>query len=372
MAKDDGPTLTRRALNRATLARQDLLARTDRPVLAMVEHLVGLQAQTPHTAYTGLWSRLIDFDPHVLGRALEERAVVRMALMRSTIHLVTAADAWGLRTLLQPRVASMFRGQFARALDGVDRAAVVADGRAFVETEPRTFKQLGDHLLQTWPGVPRLAMENLVRAEVPLVQVPPRGVWGKSGLAAHTSLDVWLRPESGPAISVEGLVRRYLGAFGPASVMDAQAWCGLTRLREVFDRLRPELVMFRDDGGRELFDLPDAPRPDPAIPSPVRYLYDYDNILLSHADRTRMFHPGGTRPVDTRDNEPLSAFLVDGLVSGLWRVRREKGRASLVLDPMVRLAPADAAALEEEGDRLLAFLTDGTGDREFRIEPWDR
>jgi hypothetical protein len=290
-----------------------------------------------------------------------------MALMRSTIHMVVAADAWGMRTLLQPRVASMFRGQFARDLDGVDHAAVVAEGRAFVETAPRTFKQLGDHLLQTWPGVPRMAMENLVRAEVPLVQVPPRAVWGKSGLAAHTSLEVWLGPDPLPAMTVDALVRRYLGAFGPASVMDAQTWCGLTRLREVFDRLRPELVTFRDEGGRELFDLPDAPRPDPDTPAPPRFLYDYENLLLSYADRSRAIAPALTSGFAARTQESLSTFTLDGFVAGLWAIKRERGKATLELRPLERLSSGDVTALSEEGVALLAFVAPDGSDHDIRI-----
>ena len=239
-----------------------------------IERLVGLQAQTPHTAYVGLWDRLDGFQPADLGDRLVDRSVVRLALMRGTIHMVTARDAWSLRPLVQPVLDRVQKGQFGKRLVGVDADEVVAMGRAFVDEQPRTFKALGDHLLTRWPDRDRFALEQTVRTAVPLVQVPPRGLWGRSGPIAHTSIEAWLGDRPPATMTLDGMVRRYLGAFGPASVMDAQAWCGLTRLSEVFDRLRPELLVLRDDDRRELFDLPDAPRPDPddagAATLPVR------------------------------------------------------------------------------------------------------
>ena len=232
-----------------------------------------------------------------LSDLIVERRAVRMALMRSTIHLVTARDAWGLRALLQPVLARMHQGQFGRRLDGIDRAALVDMGRAFMDEQPRTFKALGDHLLTRWPDRDRLAMEMTIRTDVPLVQVPPRGLWGRSGPVAHTSIEAWLGEPPAEQLTLDDMVRRYLGAFGPASVMDAQAWCGLTKLREVFERLRPELVVFSDEAGRELFDLPEAPRPDPDTPAPPRFLYDYENLLLSYADRSRAISPDVIRSV---------------------------------------------------------------------------
>ena len=233
------PVLTRKALNRATLARQSLLERSSRPVPEMIERLVGLQAQTPHTAYVGLWTRLVDFRPEQLADRLVDRSVVRLALLRSTIHLVTARDAWQIRRLVQPVLDRGLRGQFGRRLEGIEMDELVARGRAFVDAEPRTFKALGDHLLERWPDRDRMALEQTVRATVTLIQVPPRGLWGRSGPVAHTSIETWLGSAPAGALSLDDLVVRYLEVFGPASVMDAQTWCGLTRLREVFERLDP-------------------------------------------------------------------------------------------------------------------------------------
>ena len=360
--------LTRRALNRATLARQMLLERSDATVPAAIEHLVGLQAQTPHTAYVGLWTRLAEFRPELLADRLVDRSVVRLALMRGTIHMVTARDAWQLRALVQPVLDRVQASQFGRRLEGIDPADLVADGRAFVDQEPRTFKQLGDHLLERWPDRDRMAMEQAIRAAVPLIQVPPRGLWGRSGPIAHTSIEAWLGEPPKEMLTLDAMVLRYLGAFGPASVMDAQAWCGLTKLSLVFERLRPQLVAFHDERGREVFDLPNAPRPDPDTPAPPRFLYDYENMLLSYADRSRVIDPEEVARIEVRPNESISTFLVDGRVSGTWKVGREKDHATLVIKPIRHLAAADLAALSDEGAALLRFVVAEASDRDVRIE----
>ena len=162
------------------------------------------------------------------------------------------------------------------------------------------------------------------------------------------------------------MVTRYLAAFGPASVMDAQAWCGLTKLSGVFERLRPELVTFRDEGGRELFDLPDAPRPDPDTTAPPRFLYDFENMLLSYADRSRAIDPEIVRGFE-RTQESLSTFTLDGFVAGIWGVQRERGRATLTITPLGQLSKAHATALTDEGSGLLAFLAADATDRDIRF-----
>lgn len=365
-----GDRIGQRALNRATLARQLLLERSTASIPDTIEHLVGLQAQTPHTAYTGLWTRLEGFRPEHLSVLLVERRVVRLALMRGTIHMVTARDAWGLRPLVQPVLDRVQTGQFGKRLVGVDRDEVVAMGRAFVDAEPRTFKALGDHLLTRWPDRDRFGLEQQVRTAVPLIQVPPRGLWGRSGPIAHTSIEAWLGEPPAELPDLDMLVLRYLRSFGPASVMDIQAWCGLTRLSEVVDRLRPRLVTFRDDTGRELFDLPEAPRPDADVPAPPRFLYDFENLLLSYTDRTRAITREVARLAAPVTQEPISTFTVDGFVAGTWRVGRERsgGEAHLALRPLAPLTKQAKTALLEEGEALLAFLAPGGVTREVRIE----
>jgi hypothetical protein len=369
MSRSDraGDVLNRRALNRATLSRQLLLERSTMSVASTLEHLVGMQAQTPHTAYVGLWGRLEGFSPEQLSELLIDRSAVRLALMRGTIHLVVARDAWGLRPLVQPILDRVQRSQFGKRLDGVDMDEVVAMGRTFVEQQPRTFKAIGDHLLTRWPDRDRAGLEQAVRAGVALIQVPPRGVWGRSGPIAHTSIEAWLGDAPQDLPSIDAVIRRYLGAFGPATVMDAQAWIGLTRLGEVFDRLRPELMTFRDERGRELFDLPEAPRPDPDTPAPPRLLYDFENILLSYADRSRVLPPELTRGLDSRTQESLSTFTLDGFVAGRWGIRRAGRTATLVLTPVDAVSKPDRLALTAEGEGLLRFAAAEAANHEVRF-----
>src|SRR3954468_5673407 len=348
-------------LNRALLARQLLLNREPRDPLDAIEHLVGLQAQEPLDPYTALWCRIDGFDPRRLATALEDRSVVRIALQRSTIHLVTAEDALPLRPALQIVQERALNGTFGPALDGLGLDRVAADGRKLVEERPRAFGELGKELAQTYEGRDPLALAIAVRSSVALVQPPPRGVWGKGGRALHTSIEAWLGEPPGPAITLEGLVVRYLAAFGPATVKDAQVWCGLTRLAEVFDRLRPRLMTFEDEHGAELFDLPDAPRPPADTPAPPRFLPQFDNVLLSHADRSRIV-PDGIGERIHRQFGHWSPLLVDGRLRGTWELTRDGG-ATLSIELGDKLSKAERAEVEEEGARLLVFAAGGGGIR---------
>ena len=351
--------LSRRALNRATLERQLLLARSAMPVTDAVEHLVGVQAQTPHTWYVGLWSRLAGLDPDAVGELLQRRELVRVALMRSTLHLVTPDDVAVLRPWVQPVLdRDLFRNQLhGKPIADVDVAAVVAAGRAALAAGAMTNRQLGEALAPNWPDCPPATLVYAVRNQVPLVQVPPRAVWGRSGPIAHTTADAWLGDAPDAHADPATIIRRYLGAFGPASIRDMQAWSGLTKLREVVDPLRPSLVTFRDMQGVELFDLPDAPRPDEATPAPPRFLYDFDNVLLSYADRSRIVTDAHTEGFQQRGAIP-QAVLIDGFTAGDWVVERgDDGGASLT----IRLfdesdAQRDGAALHEEASALLRLL----------------
>ena len=359
--------LGRRALNRATLARQMLLRRAELSVPEVVEVLVGLQAQTPHSWYAGLWTRLEGVEPEAVGKQLDERRLVRMALMRSTIHLVTAEDCLTLRPVVQPVIERSVRGQFGRRLEGLEREEVADAARALLEESPRTFSELARLLDERFPGRDAFAMGQAVRAWVPLVQVPPRGVWGKSGRAFHTSIEAWLGQVPLPDTSPDELVLRYLEAFGPATVKDVQTWSGLTRLREVIDRLRPRLVAFCDEHGAELFDLPDAPRPDPDTPAPPRFLYDYDNLLLSHADRSRVITGEYYEQGFTRDGPMPSIVLLDGFTGATWKIERYHGTATLIIRPFERLSDEDTESLTEEGARLLSFAAADAGARDVQF-----
>jgi hypothetical protein len=383
--------LSVRAVNRALLARQLLLERQVLPaagpertaqVVQTIEHLVGLQAQAPFPPYYGLHSRLDGFLPEDLAALITDRSVVRIALMRGTIHLVSARDCLPLRQLVQPVIVRGMRGAFGKQLAGVDPGELAAAGRRLVETEPMSFAQLGQTLAARWPDHPPAALAQGVRTYVPLVQVPPRAVWGQAGQALHTSAEHWLgrrRPSGGSGFSVPAacpaelarLVTRYLGAFGPATVRDVQAWSGLTGLKEVLEQLRPSLITFRDEQGAELFDLPTAPRPGEDTPAPVRLVAEFDNLVLSHAERSRVISPEATRRLSTINGVIPGSVLIDGFVAGMWRLTRSRPEAAVIIEMFGPVRRGDAAqrdALTAEARRVLAFGAPGAA-HEVRFAP---
>lgn len=359
--------ITRRELNRATLARQLLLERVPMDPVDAVRHLAGLQAQTAQTWYGALHSRLEAFDPRELSAALADRRVVRATLMRGTIHLVAAEDALTWEPLVRPVVQRTISGAFNKALAGLDLDDVVDEGRRLLADGPLTSADLGRGLQVRWPDRDRLALAMAVRRAEPLIQATPRGLWGTPGQAKLADLEEWLGARRVADPSIADFVLRYLRAFGPASVMDAQAWSGLTRLGEVFERLRPGLITMTDEDGRELFDLPDAPRPAADVDAPVRYLYDYDNLLLSHADRRRFNTVNFFEWGWTMDGAQPSSLLIDGVVAGTWRI--DKGRHGAILEVRT-FEPVNAAVtaeVETEGNRLLDLWAPG-GERELRVQ----
>jgi hypothetical protein len=363
-----GDVLSQRALNRALLERQMLLRRAAISVDEALERLVGMQAQAPNPPYPGLWTRLEGFRLEDLAQRIRDRRAVRVALMRSTIFLVTARDCLALRPVLAAELERWGLSVFGKQAAGMDLAELAAAGRALVEEAPRTFQELGLLLVERWPDADQSALGNLVRNLVPLVQVPPRGVWGEGGPAAHTTAEAWLGRPLDAETAPDEMVMRYFAAFGPASVRDAQHWCGLKRLNEVVDRLRPRLHAFRGESGAELFDLPDAPRPDAETPAPARFLPEFDNVLLSHAERTRIISEPDRKRVFTVNGIIRATFLVDGFVRGMWRIEREGGTAALLIHPFEKLAAADRAALEEEGGRLVRFAAEDAGQWDVRFE----
>jgi hypothetical protein len=370
---ESGDMLGLRALNRATLERQMLLSRWKLPAIEAIEHLVGMQAQAPNPPYVGLWTRLEGFHPAELARLILDRHAVRVALMRNTVHLVTARDCLALRPLVQPVFdRGLYANRAHRAgIEGVDIEALVAAGRALLEERPRTAKELGELLKERWPDRDPTSLARAIRHLVPLVQVPPRGIWGKSGRAAHTTAEAWLgRPlDSDP--SLDEMVIRYLGAFGPATVKDVQTWSGLTRLGEVTDRLRSRLRVFRDEHGNELFDLPDAPRPDHDTPSPPRFLPEFDNLILSHADRTRVIANDYRKVIASKNGMVPATVLVDGFVRGKWKTELTREKATLAIEPFEPLAKKDHEALIKEGERLIRFTGEGAEAFEVRFAgPW--
>ncbi|MEV5741928.1 winged helix DNA-binding domain-containing protein [Microbispora rosea] len=359
--------LDSRALNRATLARQFLLDRTDTPVLGVVAHLCGMQAQEPQEPFAGLWSRVRAFRPAALDGLLTGRDVVRTHLMRRTVHLVTAGDAlaWRARhdAMLRRRVLTTYR----RELAGLDPDEVAAAGReVMADGRPRTMAELVDALTGHRPAPQRRALgELLVAALIPMAQLPPRGLWRARAGVRNLPLATWLGRDIAP-LSPDGsdqagraLVRRYLAAFGPAASADLRAWCGLAGLPAAVEAVREELIAFRDERGRQLLDLPGAPRPDPGTPAPVRFLPAFDNAILGYHDRSRIVddaHRGlsvaGARVV-----------LVDGRVAATWNLTAGTDTVTVTVTPLRRLSRSDRAAVTEEGRSLASFLSDGDSDR---------
>ncbi|SCX72070.1 winged helix DNA-binding domain-containing protein [Variovorax sp. EL159] len=365
----DAPLLSLRALNRATLARQMLLARRKLSAVQAIERLGGLQAQAPNPPYIGLWSRLEGFEREQLTEAMRKRRIVRMSGMRSTLHLMTAADALAWRPLLEPVHQRGLLGNHKRALDGLDRAAVVAAGRALLDQRPHTSAELGQALGARWKGRETASLAALIRNNVPLVHLPPAGSWNSHQSALLQPIGHWLGESAAgvaPATQ-DDLLLRYLAAFGPATLADAGAWSGLTGWKAVAERLRPKLRVFVGEQGEELFDLPRAPRPDPDTPAPPRLVAEWDNLLLSHADRSRVLSEAHRARVFTINGIVRGTVLLDGFVAGVWKIERAKNTAAVVLEPFTRWSKADRLGVQEEAMRLLAFTAaDGDGDESER------
>lgn len=399
MADDE---LSRRALGRALLARQHLLARTpvgpDGPaaVERLTDHLIGFQAQNPMSPYVALWGRLDGFVPEHLSTTLSSRRTARIAAMRSTVHLLTAQDALTLPVLTARRLPAQTRTLSAAELDAIaDRA------RALLEETPLRAAQLGALLAPQWPHVAAADLAYAARCLLSLVQVTPRGLWRASMATTWTTAESWFPaglvaavpdladPDVRNAVLGE-VVLRYLAAFGPASVADVQAWCGLTGLTAVVRSLGDRVVHLRpaveagERPGRPLLDLPDAPRPDPDTPAPVRLLADFDNVLLSHADRTRIISDEVRRRLVTPNGAGPGTVLVDGRVAGVWRLVQAgtsgatrptdvvgSGREgpALVVEPFVPLTPTQRSELHDEAGRLVQLLTDGAA--QTRVEVAD-
>jgi Winged helix DNA-binding domain len=350
--------LSVRTLNRLLLDRQMLLRRGKLPVAEAIEHLVGMQAEAPNNPYIGLWSRLEAFRVDELTSLLSDRRAVRASMMRATIHLLTARDYLESRAVVQPVLERDVypNPTYGRErLEGLDMAAVLGAGRKLLDEKPRTAAELRDLLGPKWPEHDPAALAYAVRGLLPVIHIPPRGIWGESGPVALTTVESWLGKSVYPDPSPDRMVIRYLRAFGPATITDMRTWSRLTGLREVVERLRPRLRIFRDERGRELFDVPDTPLPDPEIPAPPRFLPWLDNALLSHDDRTRIISEEH-RKIITGERWNAPVVLVDGFVHGMWKIETTRGKATLVIEPFEPLLKEDRDAVAEVGERLVRFM----------------
>jgi len=327
-----------------------------------VAHLCGLQAQEPQEPFIGLWARLHAFDPAALDDLLRGRRVVRTHLMRRTVHLVTAEDALAWRTRHSAMLRQRSLGVYRREFDGVDLGELAAAGRELLsDGEPRTSAEAARALADRWPTPGRRALGEMLTTLVPVAQQPPRGLWRTKAGVRNVAYPSWLGREADPPAPEgsdpvgQALVRRYLAAFGPAASADPRMWCGLAGLPTAVAAIREELVAFRDERSRELLDLPDAPRPDPDTPAPVRFLPAFDNAILGYHDRSRIIDDAhrGLSVAGER------AALVDGRVAATWRV--EDG--AVVVAPLRSFSAAERAEVEAEGRAAASFLSDGESDR---------
>jgi hypothetical protein len=398
--------LTLRALNRATLARQLLLDRSALTAPQAITHLAGLQAQAPRAPYVGLQARLARFRPEHLENLLTERVALRAHLMRNTVHLVDAQDFLRFRPLFQPMMGRALTGHWGRRLAGVDPAEVAEVAADLLAKTPLTRAELARALAPRWPDHDPAALAHAASHRLSLVQVPPRGRWSQTGPAAFMLASAWLNgrpPASPPATppaapsasptpatsleplatrtppapadleaATEELVLRYLAAYGPATVADIQAWSGLTRLREVTERLSARsparLRPLAGPDGAPLLDLADAPPdPDPDIPAPPRFLPEYDNLLLSYAERSRVIPHRRPVPLPPGHGATGGTLLVDGFWQADWTIAKSQG--GLEIRPFVALRAADRAAIAAEGERLLDFAGPAGIARDVRFVP---
>jgi hypothetical protein len=350
-------TLTLQALNRATLSRQWLLERQPASALEAIEHLAGMQSQAALSPYTGLWTRLANFQPDELVKLMHDRTAVRLPLMRGTIHLVSALDAQGLYPLLREvRVGGLTSNQNVRPLLSILDPLTLA-GQRLLSASPLSSTELGEALALEFPEFTPADLSRAVRDLVPGVQVPPRGIWGQGGQPITTTLATWLGSDGTP-YTIDTLVRRYLAAFGPATPLDMQQWSGLTHLTEVFTRLRPTLRTYRLEGStRDLYDLESIPLPDPDTPAPIRFLPDFDNLYLSHTDRTRVL-PDEHRPkIFTNNGIIKPTVLINGLPCALWK---PGNKGTLTITPLQKLPRKTHTEIEAEAHNLLNFLAPTT------------
>lgn len=319
----------------------------------MIEALVGMQSQSPQSPYIGLWSRIAGFEPSELDELMTTRQTVRLTMMRGTVHLVSARDCIAFRPMIDPVILQTFlvgRKPKDLDLDQVKQATaeLLAEG-------PLPAAEISARLAERYPahtGSDLLFAANCMTA---MVQIPPRGLWKRSGHPINASAESWIGQALADDADPEPLLHRYLTAFGPATIADMQSWSRLRRLREPVEAMRPTLRIFHNEKGQELFDVPDGLLPDPATPAPVRIIAEFDNLVLGHADRTRVIDDEHRPAVVTINGQVRSTYLIDGYVAGMTKLTRVKDVATLTITPFVRLSTRDRAGLLAEAERLLQF-----------------
>lgn len=351
--------LTRRQLNRTLLQRQMLLERAELSALEATRALVALQAQVPDPPYIGLWTRLKSVERDDLTRLMEDRQIVRAAWLRSTLHLTTADDQRAFIYTLLPaieRAHRAFNGKQARELDNDQ---IVAVARPFLEEASRSTGDLRKRLKEAFPDYDDFAMASAARTYLPLVQVPPAGTWGSGSRSSYVTAENWIGGATHDD-NLRDLIHRYLSAFGPASLMDFQAWTGLTKLKPRLDELREGLTTYIDESDTALFDLPGLTIMDGDTPAPVRLIPQYDNLVLSHANRTRIIADEHRGYVFLSAARVIATVLIDGFVAGTWTLdRSKKTQTTLRITTFGEINAATTQALESEAESVLAFADYG-------------
>ncbi len=349
--------LSRKQLNRTLLARQLLLQRSADGCEAATERLVALQSQIPNPAYIGLWTRLSGFEKRRLSESLEKRRIVRAPWIRSTLHLVSAADHQRFQAVIQPALARGLRSFFGPRANGLDIERLIQIAKPYLEAETPAIGALRNKLQEHEPDQNKQAMAYAVRSYLPLVQIPPSGTWGAGTRATYTTAEAWLGAPT-PA-DLPALFQRYLAAYGPANVMDFQTWTGMTGLKSQLAPALTDLARYQSEDGAVLYDLPGSPIIEAERPAPIRFLPEYDNILIAHRDRRRILPEIHRKKVFISAGRVLGTVLIDGFVGAIWKVRMDGKAASLTVTLFERRNSDVRAAIESEGLKLLKFIYDG-------------
>jgi hypothetical protein len=361
-------TLTDRQLNRATLARQWMLERADVAIPDAIAFLLGLQAQTSTGPYQGLWNRLKGFRHEDLTALITDKALLRATTMRTTLHLHTEADMRTIRPVMQAVLDRSWTSTFRKRFADADHDVVHRRGIELLDEGPLTSGALGKRLAETWPNAEPLALAQLLHCRETLIQIPPTRIWGHGGAPLLSRIETWTGEGLHDPIPLPDLVRRYLAAYGPASIMDMQSWSGLTKLAPAFEALKGELIEFIGADGRTLYDLPDALRPDPDTPAPVRFLPEYDNVWLGFADRYRI-QPQLAKDRMVLVNGYVAAYTVDGFIAGNWTMTRSKDLLTITILPFRQLSKTEAAEVDAEARAVGTFLTEAKGKVEVEWRP---
>ncbi len=361
--------LTLRQLNRTLLARQMLLERREAHPVAATEHLIALQSQIPNPPYIGLWTRLRLFERGQLTELLASREIVRAPWVRSTLHLVSAADHQRFQSVIQPALVRGLRSFFgARGADlNIERLLSIA--KPFLESNQPSIGALRKHLQEHEPELNKEAMAYAVRSHLPLVQIPPSGSWGAGTRATYTTADSWLGPAN-PS-DLPSLFRRYLAAYGPADIMDFQTWTGMTHLKSQLAPTLADLVVYQSESGRDMYDLPELTIAAPDSIAPLRFIPEYDNILIAHRDRSRILPDEHRKKVFLSAGRVIGTVLIDGFVGATWNVKKDKRSLTLNVK-LFEAQPKDCLrAIEEEGNRLLQFFDEEASSHTVVIDTYD-